>query len=138
MVGWAQTPSDTSWPRTLGKMLNEFYPQVAATLNLGFQTFLPSVRDYLINKWLIITSSGPEKNVPQLHLSHYISIGHGSPQTVQCQGIKSSTVTLTVHHHSTGDQKPGKPSVEFVLEAFAPAAVIILRFLHLQQTSDAI
>ncbi|KAH3874081.1 hypothetical protein DPMN_037322 [Dreissena polymorpha] len=44
-------------------------PQGAASLNLGFQTFLPKGPDYLIHKRLILTSSGPERNVPNYNLA---------------------------------------------------------------------
>ncbi|KAH3693037.1 hypothetical protein DPMN_193374 [Dreissena polymorpha] len=50
MVCWSQTPSDTSWPRTLGQMLNYTYPQGGATLNLGLHTFLARGQVYLVNK----------------------------------------------------------------------------------------
>ncbi|KAH3879442.1 hypothetical protein DPMN_003345 [Dreissena polymorpha] len=74
-----------SWPRTLGQMLNESYPQGAASLNLGLQPFLPRCRDYLIHKvnWgLILIRSSPENYVDQLQLSHFLSIG----QLVNQQG----------------------------------------------------
>ncbi|KAH3753463.1 hypothetical protein DPMN_188100 [Dreissena polymorpha] len=77
MVSWSQTPSDTSWPRTLGQMLNYTYPQGGATLNLGLHTFLARGQVYLVNK------------------------------------------------------NPRYQSVELVLEAFAPATVIISSYWHL-------
>ncbi|KAH3870308.1 hypothetical protein DPMN_033490 [Dreissena polymorpha] len=58
-----------SWRRTSGQMLNESFPHGAASLNLGFQTFLPKGLDYLIHKRLILTSSGPERNVPNYNLT---------------------------------------------------------------------
>ncbi|KAH3878312.1 hypothetical protein DPMN_002200 [Dreissena polymorpha] len=57
MVSWSQTPSDTSWPRTLGQMLNYTYPQGGATLNLGLHTFLVRGQVYLVNKVHVGTHS---------------------------------------------------------------------------------
>ncbi|KAH3898563.1 hypothetical protein DPMN_022800 [Dreissena polymorpha] len=88
MVSWSQTPSDTSWPRTLGQMLNYTYPQGGATLNLGLHTFLARGQVYLVNKvhvgthsldslsvhkGFILTSSSPVSDVHIIKLC--ISIG---------------------------------------------------------------
>ncbi|KAH3883604.1 hypothetical protein DPMN_007564 [Dreissena polymorpha] len=90
-------PSNTSWPRTLGQMLNVSYLHGEASLNLGLKTFLlwgeitSSIRDTFlgcakvllsVHRGLILTSSGPENGVPQLQHNQYVSIEDTLPENL--------------------------------------------------------